>query len=131
VRRIAILTASLSLLVVVALPAQAATAQVTCTNSDGKVVLTIKANDHAAKGMAKMVAATHAAQAKLGVSCERTGGEQVTVHHALRIVCANHAGDAVLRLRVNKHALKAMDVRVGALARRVGNSSALGCDVRS
>jgi hypothetical protein len=130
VRRIAILAASVSLLVVMALPARAATAQVTCTNSDGKVVLTIRASDHASKGMAKMLAATHVAQAKLGVTCQMSDGEHVTVRHDVKIVCANHAGDAILRLKVNKHALKGMDVRVGALARRVGNATALGCDVR-
>jgi hypothetical protein len=131
VRRIAILAASVSLLAVMALPARAATGQVTCTNGDGKVVLTIKASDHAARGMAKMLAATHVAQTKLGVTCQMSSGGQVTVHHDVKIVCADHAGDAVLRLKVNKHALKAMDVRVSALARRVGNATALGCDVRS
>jgi hypothetical protein len=123
--------ASTSLLVALALPAHAATAQVMCTNGAGKVVLTIRANDHAAKGLAKMLVATEVAENKLGVTCESSTGERMTVHHEVKIVCSNRAGDAVLRLRVNKHALKAMDVRVKALARRVGNHASLGCDVRA
>jgi hypothetical protein len=129
-RRIVLLLGSVTVLLAMTVPARAATAQVTCTTEPGKVVLTIRASDHAARGLAKMIAATHVAQAKLGVTCEASTGERVTVRHEVKVVCANRAGDAVLRLRVNKRALKGMDVRVGALARRVGNATALGCDVR-
>jgi hypothetical protein len=130
-RRIVLLVGSVIVLLAMAVPARAATAQVTCTTESGKVVLTIRASDHAGKGLAKMVAATDVAQAKLGVTCESSTGERVTVHHEVKIVCSNRAGDAVLRLKVNKHALKGMDVRVKALARRVGNQAAVGCDVRA
>jgi hypothetical protein len=130
VRRITFLVASTALVVSIAVPARAATAQVTCTNEEGKVVLTIKASEHAGKGLAKMLSATAVAQDKLGVTCEDSTGERVTVRHDVKIVCSNRAGDAVLRLKVNERALRGMDVRVGALARRVGNEAALGCDVR-
>jgi hypothetical protein len=55
---------------------------------------------------------------------------KVTVHHAMKIVCSNRAADAELRLKVNKRALHGMDTRVSSLARRVGNASSSGCDVR-
>jgi hypothetical protein len=48
----------------------------------------------------------------------------------VKIVCSNRAADAELRLKVNKRALHGMDTRVSSLARRVGNASSLGCDVR-
>jgi hypothetical protein len=83
------------LLVSVAVGASAGTTSVSCTRADGKVVLKIRANSHASRGLHRAMEASEIAQHKLGVTCSDTSDDAV-VHRRVTLACTNISGDEVL-----------------------------------
>jgi hypothetical protein len=114
----------------VAPAASAGTMTVTCTRTDGKVVLKIRANDHAAHGLHRAMEASAMAQQRLGVTCSDMTGEAVsTVHHRVVLSCTNGSGDPVFKLSANENAFKGLGVAVQAFGRHAAARLGVSCDL--
>jgi hypothetical protein len=114
----------------VAPAASAGTMTITCARADGKVVLKIRANDHAAHGLHRAMGASAMAQQRLGVACSDTTGEEAaTVHHRVVLSCTNGNGDEVFKLSANEKAFKGLGVAVQAFGRHAAARLNLSCEV--
>lgn len=110
--------------------AHAGSAEVTCLDGDGTVVLKIKANAHSERGLRKMTEMTSMAQRRLGVSCEVTTGSETTrVRNKVRVVCENPAGHVLTRVRADRRAMKGLETSVKAFIRVAGVRLHLDCAV--
>jgi hypothetical protein len=114
----------------VAPAASAGTMTVTCTRNDGKVILKIRANDHAAHGLHRAMEASAMAQQRLGVTCsDTTGTEAATVHHRVVLSCTNGSGDQVFKLSANEKAFKGLGVAVQAFGRHAAARLGISCEL--
>jgi hypothetical protein len=118
------------LLLNVAPAASAGTMTVTCARADGKIVLKIRANDHAAHGLHRAMEASAMAQQRLGVTCSDTTGEEVAaVHNRVVLSCTNGDGDPVLKRSPNEKAFKGLGVAVQAFGRHAAARLGVSCEV--